>query len=391
MAFRFQRRIRIAPGIRLNISKSGIGLSAGPRGASLSVGRRGVYGNAGIPGTGLSYRAKLKNTNNSGRSTGERGDGSAIKFVVNSEGIAELRYADGSALSSSETAAVRKNHGSQLRAILEDECEKRNDALKALTTFHHRLPKPTRSPTYETSRYRFSEPSPGLAARMLAAIFPPYKRKLAEESESWLSAKNAHDSHESERKRREEHEVFQSTEAMEKVLAEYLGEIEWPQEPAIDFDFGESNKTLAIDVLLPSEDGIPDEEWSVPSTQYRLTSKTISVSKRREIYRDYVHSILMRVVGEIYARLPTVEHVMVSAYREIVNPANGNDKDEYIISVIVHRDRWESMSFSRLKQIDPVEVFAEHLLARKMTKTGIFKAITPFSLEQLDEQILKAV
>jgi len=204
-----------------------------------------------------------------------------------------------------------------------------------------------------------------------------------------LSAKNAHDGHERERKMREEHEVFLSIEAMEKVLTDYLGEIEWPQEPAIDFDFGESNKTLAIDVLLPSDEGIPDEEWSAPSNQYRLTSKKISTSKRREIYRDYVHSILMRVVGEIYARLPTVEHVMLSAYREVVNPSNGNNQDEYIISVIVHRDRWESMSFSRLKKIDPVEVFAEHLLVRKMTKTGIFKAITPFSMEQLDEQIFQ--
>ncbi|MEA3250610.1 MAG: DUF4236 domain-containing protein [Pseudomonadota bacterium] len=38
MAFRFQRRITLAPGLRLNLSKRGMGLSVGPRGASLSVG-----------------------------------------------------------------------------------------------------------------------------------------------------------------------------------------------------------------------------------------------------------------------------------------------------------------------------------------------------------------
>ncbi|RPJ17871.1 MAG: DUF4236 domain-containing protein [Deltaproteobacteria bacterium] len=53
------RRIKIAKGLRLNVSKSGLGLSVGGRGASYSLGPRGLYGNFGIPGTGLSVRSKL--------------------------------------------------------------------------------------------------------------------------------------------------------------------------------------------------------------------------------------------------------------------------------------------------------------------------------------------
>lgn len=75
MAFRFQRRIRIAPGQRLNVSKRGVGLSAGVPGASISLGRRGVYGNVGIPGTGLSYRTKLRKS--ASGSTGRRRKGRA--------------------------------------------------------------------------------------------------------------------------------------------------------------------------------------------------------------------------------------------------------------------------------------------------------------------------
>ncbi|HBS49974.1 MAG TPA: hypothetical protein DEA05_07765 [Rhodobacteraceae bacterium] len=59
MALRFRRTLRVAPGIRLNLSKSGVSTSVGPRGASLTLGRRGIYANAGLPGTGLSYRARL--------------------------------------------------------------------------------------------------------------------------------------------------------------------------------------------------------------------------------------------------------------------------------------------------------------------------------------------
>lgn len=56
---RFQKRLSLLPGVRLNISKSGISTSLGPRGASINVGRRGIYGNIGVPGTGLSYRQRL--------------------------------------------------------------------------------------------------------------------------------------------------------------------------------------------------------------------------------------------------------------------------------------------------------------------------------------------
>lgn len=57
MGFRFQRRIRIAPGVRLNLSKSGIGGSVGRTGLRLGVdAKRRKYFSVGLPGTGLSYR-----------------------------------------------------------------------------------------------------------------------------------------------------------------------------------------------------------------------------------------------------------------------------------------------------------------------------------------------
>ncbi|MCK5745321.1 MAG: DUF4236 domain-containing protein, partial [Oricola sp.] len=68
MGMRFQRRVTIAPGVRVNLGMRGASLSMGPRGASVSVGRRGVYSNVGIPGTGLSHRQKLGSFGNSGHS-----------------------------------------------------------------------------------------------------------------------------------------------------------------------------------------------------------------------------------------------------------------------------------------------------------------------------------
>jgi hypothetical protein len=57
MGFRFQRRIRIAPGVRLNLSKSGVGGSIGRTGLRLGLDpKRRRYFSVGLPGTGLSYR-----------------------------------------------------------------------------------------------------------------------------------------------------------------------------------------------------------------------------------------------------------------------------------------------------------------------------------------------
>lgn len=55
MPFRFWRRIRLAPGVTLNLSKSTASLSVGPQGAKYTISPRGNRATAGIPGTGLFY------------------------------------------------------------------------------------------------------------------------------------------------------------------------------------------------------------------------------------------------------------------------------------------------------------------------------------------------
>ncbi|EDV3123758.1 DUF4236 domain-containing protein [Salmonella enterica subsp. enterica] len=56
MGFRFRKRIKIVPGIHINIGKTGItSASIGKAGATLNVGKKGVKTTVGIPGTGLSY------------------------------------------------------------------------------------------------------------------------------------------------------------------------------------------------------------------------------------------------------------------------------------------------------------------------------------------------
>ena len=64
MSILFRRRIKIIPGVRLNISKSGLSASVGVRGASVTLGGKGgTYANLGIPGTGIYTRKKIGGSN----------------------------------------------------------------------------------------------------------------------------------------------------------------------------------------------------------------------------------------------------------------------------------------------------------------------------------------
>jgi len=54
MALRFRKSFKVAPGVRINLSKSGVSTSVGGRGFTTNLSKRGTRVTAGIPGSGLS-------------------------------------------------------------------------------------------------------------------------------------------------------------------------------------------------------------------------------------------------------------------------------------------------------------------------------------------------
>lgn len=65
MAWNYRRRIKVIPGVYMNLSKNGVSTSIGVRGASVTLGKSGTYVNTSIPGVGLYNRQKLSNNQNS--------------------------------------------------------------------------------------------------------------------------------------------------------------------------------------------------------------------------------------------------------------------------------------------------------------------------------------
>jgi hypothetical protein len=60
MSIRFRRRVKIAPGVHVNIGKTGLSVSAGKTGAQITVGKSKQTATVGLPGTGLSYTKTMR-------------------------------------------------------------------------------------------------------------------------------------------------------------------------------------------------------------------------------------------------------------------------------------------------------------------------------------------
>ncbi|MBY5229321.1 MULTISPECIES: DUF4236 domain-containing protein [Bacillus cereus group] len=59
MGFKFRKSIKVAPGVKVNVTHKGIGVSAGVKGAHISTGPSGSRITTSIPGTGISYEQRI--------------------------------------------------------------------------------------------------------------------------------------------------------------------------------------------------------------------------------------------------------------------------------------------------------------------------------------------
>ncbi|ATF73893.1 DUF4236 domain-containing protein [Pasteurella multocida] len=83
--FKFRKRVKIAPGITVNLSKSGVSATVGVKGASVNIGKNGAYLNTGIPGTGIYSRTKI-----SGDSKNKLVEDDHVEYLRNDMDIPEM-------------------------------------------------------------------------------------------------------------------------------------------------------------------------------------------------------------------------------------------------------------------------------------------------------------
>jgi DNA-directed RNA polymerase subunit RPC12/RpoP len=65
MGWRFRQSFKILPGLKLNLSKTGLSASIGGAPFTINVGTRGLMATASIPGTGISFRQRISGSSHS--------------------------------------------------------------------------------------------------------------------------------------------------------------------------------------------------------------------------------------------------------------------------------------------------------------------------------------
>ncbi|MBG5276271.1 DUF4236 domain-containing protein [Pseudomonas aeruginosa] len=396
MGFRFSKRITIVPGVRLNISGSGISTSVGPRGLSLTMGKRGTYLNAGLPGTGLAYRERLDRSgtrNAPNPAADSAGYSGPIKVKVDDDGSLIITDLEDAPLPPAIVKRVKVEKSDEIQALLEKAAAKINQALNECLSAHMMTPRPGSLPALPPA-FDLDEPrrpstdAPGLLDKML--LRSSRMEKEAQELEAqyqqdlveWNAARDAHEKARSDIDKAIRLAAKGYSAQMERALDYVLSGIAWPKETLLEYEFSHDVSGIALDIDLPDEGDVPNRTAEARGNG-KLTFKTRSEAQTRKDFVSLCYGTVFRVAGEVFALLPGIQKCLASGYIQRTDLATGSIGDQYVISALISRDQWETLDFSRLEAIDPGATLKAFGAVVSVDRTSRFREITPMDLATL--------
>lgn len=446
MALRFRRSVKIVPGVRVNFGKRGVSVSAGVRGATITAGKHGVYGNAGIPGTGLSFRSKLggKATNSQlareqrklerelekQEQLERRQEAlSKVQLSLNDNGSINIINSFGEALSRADLKLLWEQKSDYIYEWLLQQAEEINGDVEQLSQIHIDTPSPDLIPQYEV--VPFQEPLPkkpnpfkeeprpvkpeisqlGFFAKLSKnkrELYEIDKRKAAEKFRNelnlwkkkqkerkekyleslklyeekvklWKERKELHEKKERIKLKEFPERLAKDAKLMESVLQDSINSLSWPRETIVSYEIRNDGKEIWLDVDLPEIEDIPQKIAKIAATGRKLNIKNKPQKQLRLEYASHIHGIAFRLVGIVFATLPSAEYVVISGYSQRLDPSTGKINDDYLFSFKINRKEFGKIDFLSLERVDPIVALASFEHIRKMTATGIFKPITPFN------------
>jgi Protein of unknown function (DUF4236) len=390
VALRFRKSIKLAPGIRWNLSGSGSSWSLGPRGASIGVGKRGTFLNTGIPGTGLSSRSRVSAPSSRSPRSAPTTTTYSMTCGIRDDGTLFFEDASGSPMSDHLVEVAKKQNKEAILGLIQRKCDEINEKVEALGRMHHDTSDARVKPRFVPPAY--AEPEPSMpkpqALGFLDKIFKSRRQRVEaanraadaryrEALSDWRKDKADFERQRARRQEVVEKLIYEDLGAMEGFLEDNLQDITWPRETDVAFDIRDGGASVLLDVDLPEVEDMPTKLAAMPGRGLKLSVKEMTATKVQRLYAEHVHGILFRLIGEVFAALPTVQTVVASGYSQRRDPATAQMRDDYLLSVRVQRPEWEANDFAHLNAIDVVSSLARYDLRRDMLKSGMLKSITP--------------
>lgn len=438
MVLRFRKSFKVAPGVRLNVSRSGSSLSLGGRGLTTNYSARGTRTTLSIPGSGLSFSSSSGRSAYAEQRRFDRAEKqrlreealSRVRISVDDDGVVSWLDANGEQLNGRELTMAWDQHGDGIATLLDEAAENINGDVYLLDHIFHDAPHPTPSKLLSAPPFHRPEPEspnhpstpkepvlilpepPGFFAKLFggqgryerkvlraqvehSAAIERREERRAEQKRgfeqalriwqdghrAWSEAREAYLSKIEQAERTHRQTLASDEDYASQILEAAISDLEWPRETLTSFELEIDKARIWLDVDLPEIEDLPQRVATLAASGRKLNVKTKSQKAMRLEYARHIHGIALRLASVVAATLPWSETIIVSGYSQRLDKATGHVNDDYLYSVQFTRDGLERLNYDDLASIDPVsaiEAFEHH---RQMTATGMFKPISPYAPE----------
>ncbi|MBQ7275358.1 MAG: DUF4236 domain-containing protein [Clostridiales bacterium] len=326
MGLCFRKSITIAPGVRVNLSKSGPSISFGKKGIRETISATGKSTTTvGIPGTGVYYKKSYDL-----KKLGKGKDDKASKG-------SKEKTAAAAAAAASET-------DQQKLAQLEEN--------KAKVAEYEAYVNSIKSVHKATDGYIDW-------AALNRDEIPTNIVKGSEEYKEFESLKKF-----------SERVVAGDVDAYLEIISEIK-----PYDDLLDygssFEVGTDRKdVLEVEFHVKSEEVVPAVEVSLKANG-TLSEKEMSKTNYYALMQDYICSTMIRVARDSFALLP-IDKVYVHAADDVLNTATGHETEVTLVSAEFGRDQLMSLN---MEMIDPSDALSNFRHNMKFAKTTGFKPV----------------
>ncbi len=259
-------------------------------------------------------------------------------------------------------------------------CSHLNEHVESLAFPHRWTPSPDQVVLPVAAR-AFTEPKPrppkaaiSKDPRVKAAADPQELNDYLDVRADWLARRLVWDA--AQRSIYELKDKAQSgnLDAMQEYLMKCLHDVLWPLPTIVSYEF-DGQAEAKLEFVVPGLDAIPDREAAMASGN-RVEIRRMSELSHIKLHNQHALGVVVRLVGELFASLPTIADVTVSALQ---SPANGKSQ-RYIASVQAERSQWSSLHSNGAVTADQAIRCLSQLGARcNLTALGAFMTVEPFA------------
>ena len=258
-------------------------------------------------------------------------------------------------------------------------CTHLNEHVESLAFPHRWSPSPDQVLLPVAAR-AFTEPKPrppkasiSRDPRVKAAADPQELNDYLDTRADWLARRLAWDAAQRSIHQLKDDAASGNVDAMREYLMKCLHDVLWPLPTTISYEFSGPNE-VRLEFIVPGLDAIPDREAAMASGN-RVEIRRMSELSHIKLHNQHALGLVVRLTGELFAALPTIESVTLSALQIQAS----NKPQRYIASAQADRAQWSSLHSNGAVTADQAICCLSQLGARcNLTALGAFMAVEPF-------------